>query len=188
MIWGMVRFRRRRRTGISGILAAVVGLVSVVPVVGFVLINEFGRRDCPPAQKKAAADLYTVISAPVTSTATPGGPGVCDGDDPDPQVVAAFDGPVTETAVIAAYRRHAAEVGWREGLNVGATWLCFDGALADGTRFMVEVSSDKPATAGTVQQFFVTGFYSGGPMHVMAHCGGTVSPTPDTSPTSSSAA
>jgi len=188
MTWGTVPFRRRRRTGISGILAAVVGLVSVVPVVGFVLINEFGRRDCPPAQKKAAADLYAVISAQVTSAAAPGGPGVCDGDDPYPQVVAAFDGPISETAVVAAYRRHAAEAGWREGLDVGAAWLCFDGALADGTRFMVEVSSDKPETAGTVPQFFVTGFYSGGPMSVTAHCGGTVSPTADTSPASSSAA
>jgi len=157
-------------------------------VVGFVLINEFGRRDCPPAQKKAAADLYAVISAQVTSAAAPGGPGVCDGDDPYPQVVAAFDGPISETAVVAAYRRHAAEAGWREGLDVGAAWLCFDGALADGTRFMVEVSSDKPETAGTVPQFFVTGFYSGGPMSVTAHCGGTVSPTADTSPASSSAA
>ncbi|NUP53876.1 MAG: hypothetical protein HOW97_42135 [Catenulispora sp.] len=135
------------------------------------LINEFGRRECPPAQKQTATDLYNLISAHVISTAVSHGPGICDGDDPNPQVVAAFDGPITETNLMTAYRQHAAEVGWREGSAAGTLPLCFDGALTDGTPFKVEVWSDKQVAAGTIPEFFVTGFYSGGPMGATARCG-----------------
>jgi hypothetical protein len=153
------------------VLAAVIVVGGVGPIAGYVWINEFGRRACPPAQKQTAADLYNLISAHVTSTAVSSGPGICDGDDPNPQVVAAFDGPITETNLMAAYRQHAAEVGWREGSTVGTLPLCFDGALTDGTPFKVGVWSDEQVTAGTIPRFFVTGFYSGGPMGAIAGCG-----------------
>ncbi|WP_344663438.1 hypothetical protein [Catenulispora yoronensis] len=139
-------------------------------MIGFVLINEFGRRDCPPAQKQTAADLYNVISATVVSPTVSHSPTFCDGDDPNPQVVAAFNGPSSAPDVVAAYRRHAAEVGWREGMAIGSLWLCFDGALADGTRIEVQVSPNTEANDGTAPAFFVTGFYSGGPMNVAAYC------------------
>jgi hypothetical protein len=171
MAWGSELFKRRRKTGTSVILAVVIAAVPVVPVAGFVLINEFGRRECPLHQKKIAAELYNLISARVTANASPDGPGVCDGDDPAPQVVAAFDGPITEADVVAAYRRHAAEVGWREGMALGTSWLCFDGALTDGTPFKVEVWSDKPETGGTIPQYFVTGSYPNEPTSVTARCG-----------------
>ncbi|MEY9894211.1 hypothetical protein ABIA31_007895 [Catenulispora sp. MAP5-51] len=143
----------------GGVLAAVLAVLFAGPVVGFVWINATAGAKCSPAQAQAATDLYNLVSAPVTSKTTDSGPGTCEFGEANPgEQEAQFDGPITETALLAAYRQHASEVGWRERAEVaGSHFLSFDAALADGMPVTIDVWTDEKVVGGVIPSFTVQG-------------------------------
>ena len=135
----------------------LLAVLFVGPVVGFVWINANAPANCSPAQQRAATDLYNLISAPVTSKALHG-PGTCNFGEQNPaHQDAEFAGPVTETALLAAYRQHASEVGWRESA-AGSALLSFDAALADGTPVTIDVQTYEKVVGGVIASFSVSGY------------------------------